>query len=417
LKKEFNVMTDQQDKTSLLFGFVSINLFTGIVVGIFQMIIPLYALSLNASNAEIGLIRGGMGLGMFLTVIPAGFLVDHFGSKRLYLAGSICCTIVIIGVCLAVSPFALMVLMSMYGFFRSLSLIATNAAFFRNLRVMGMDKAAWVNGSLLLGAVAIGPLLGGLLTNFMSYPSIFIMVLALYPIPILCVIFRYRESEIGRTMNDGRSKSITQFQEFKALLFDKSIRQILFAESLMGACSATFSVLMILIIIKTLHLSATLAAVVLTLNGCTAILVVFIAGSLVNRFSTSRLYLTSFTIASFGLFGLSLPANFPIILLSSMILGIGLGFTQLVNYARIGNLCGEKGKVSGLLTAAGGIGFTAGPLLGVWLTHYIEIGFVFAAFIPLFLLLGLSVIVSEAKDMQINNESFPILGVAANGEE
>ena len=396
-KKNINIMLEQHNRNSLLLGFVLINLFTGIVVGVFQMVIPLYALSLNASNAELGFIRGGMGLGMFLTVIPAGFLVDHFGSKRLYLAGSMLCTLVIVGVCLAVSPPALIVLMSMYGFFRSLSLIATNAAFFRNLGVMGMDKAAWINGSLLFGAVAIGPLLGGLLTTYLDYPSIFMMVLALYPVPILLVFFCYRESLISRVTTDESHKFLSQFQEFKGLFLDKSIRFTLFAELLMGACSATFGVLMIIIIIKTLHLSPTMASFVLTLNGCASILVVFTAAGLVRRFSSSRLYLTSFTIASLGLFGLSLPAHVPIILLSSTILGIGLGLTQLVNYAKIGSLQGEKGKVSGLQVAAGGIGFTTGPLLAGMFSHYIDIGLVFVSFIPLFMLLGLTIIVSEGR--------------------
>ena len=44
-------MTDHHDTKTLLLGFVSINLFTGIVVGVFQMVNPLYALCLNASNA------------------------------------------------------------------------------------------------------------------------------------------------------------------------------------------------------------------------------------------------------------------------------------------------------------------------------------------------------------------------------
>ncbi len=410
-------MTDQHHKESLLFGFVSINLFTGIVVGIFQMLIPLYALSLDASNAELGFIRGGMGLGMFLTVIPAGFLVDHFGSKRLYLAGSIFCTLVIVGVCLAVTPLALIVLMSMYGFFRSLSLIATNAAFFTNLAVIGMEKAAWINGSLLFGAVAVGPILAGLLSKYMSYPTIFKLVLALYPVPILFVLFRYRESPKAHIESGDGGKLLAQVREFKALLLDKSIRYTLCAESLMGGCSATFSVLMIVIIIKTLHLSPTLASVVLTLNGCASILVVFTAGRLVKRFSSTRLYLASFTIVSLALLGLALPASLPTILLSSTILGIGLGVTQLVNYARIGTLRGEKGKVSGLLLAAGGVGYTSGPLLAGWLSHYLDIGLVFAAFIPLFFLLGLLIILSDVRKRQSNRETLLFLGVANVADE
>ena len=40
-----------------------------------QLVVPLYAMSLQASTAQIGLIRGISGLGMLLLVIPLFFLL------------------------------------------------------------------------------------------------------------------------------------------------------------------------------------------------------------------------------------------------------------------------------------------------------------------------------------------------------
>ena len=54
--------------------------------------------------------------------------------------------------------------------------------------------------------------------------------------------------------------------------------------------------------------------------------------------------------------------------------------------------------------AAGGIGFTTGPLLAGMFSHYIDIGLVFVSFIPLFMLLGLTIIVSEGRKRRMGAE-------------
>jgi MFS family permease len=404
-------MPDRPNGKKLLLGFVTVNLITGIVVGVFQMVVPLFALSLNATNTQIGLIRGVMGLGLLLTVIPAGFLVDHFGSKKLYLAGSICCTLVTIGVCLAANPFALIVLMGMYGFFRSLSLIATNAAFFSHLNVIGLEKAGWVNGTLSLGALAVGPFLGGYLAKYVAFSQIFKVVALLYPVPILLVIFFYREAVRRRDVADGAGRGASQLREFRELLKDRAISQLLLAEGLGGACSATFGVFIIVIIIRMLNLAPTVASALLTLQGGASIMVVFLAGPLVKRHSTSSLYLASCALASLGLLGLSLTASLPVIVLASAILGIGLGLIQLVNYSRIGSLHGEKGKISGLLMAAGGAGFTVGPLAAGLASEYLGNRLIFAAFVPIFLALGFMVALDAVRGEKQDGE--PVMALEA----
>lgn len=388
-------MPEPPDRRRLLLGFVTINLITGTAAGVLQMVVPLYALSLNASNAQIGLIKGVNGLGFLLLVIPAGFLVDRFGSKRLYLAGSISCNLVALAVSLAAKPVALMLLMGGYGFFRSLSFIATNAAFFRSLKTIGAERVGWLNGSLTLGFSFVGPLLGGYLANCVDFSRIVQMVAVLMPIPILLVLFHYRETPRA-TASAAKSRDIgSQLREFGALLRNRSIYRVLLAEGLGGACSGTFGVFIIVIVVRTLHLAPTVASTLLTLQGAFFIMAVFFAGPLVKRLSTPNLYLTSFAAASLGLIGLSGAGDLLVMGLASVLLGLGLGLNQLLNYSRIGEIPGEKGKITSLLATAGSLGLAVGPLAAGKVGEHFGNQLIFAFFVPFFLLLGLMTLCSQ----------------------
>ncbi len=72
------------ESNEFIFRFMLINISSGIAVGMMSFIIPIYALSLKATSTEIGLINGFYGVGLLLLVLPAGFLVDCLGSKKMY---------------------------------------------------------------------------------------------------------------------------------------------------------------------------------------------------------------------------------------------------------------------------------------------------------------------------------------------
>ncbi|KAF0219076.1 MAG: major facilitator superfamily [Geobacteraceae bacterium] len=409
-------MSDHPDRTMLLLGFVTMNLITGIAAGILQMAVPLYALSLNATNAQIGLIRGVGGMGFLLLVIPAGFLVDHFGSKKLYLMGSLGCNLVALAVSFATKSIAMIFLMGGYGFFRSLSFIATNAAFFRSLQTIGVERVGWLNGSLTLGFGFLGPLLGGYLAKNADFPLIFQLVALLMPVPILLVFFFYRESH--RPVAAGNKQGVAaQLHDFKHLLLNRSIYQVLLAEGLGGACSGTFGVFIIVIIVRTMHLSPTVASFILTLHGGVFILAVFFGGSLLKKFSPPNLYLTTFAAASLGLLGLAFTSGLFVIGLATVLLSAGLGMIQLINYSRIGEIKGEKGKITSLLASAGSAGMTVGPLAAGLLGEYFGNQLIFAFFVPFFLLLSLQIILNESREKEPAHETLLQLEAVKEGEE
>ena len=165
-------MPEQQDHTheihtpkGLITSFLILNIVSGTVGGAMQLVVPLYAMSLQASTAQIGVIRGISGLGMLLLVIPAGFLVDHFGSKKLFLTGSFSGFLSTLALVLAKVPIAMIALMGLSGLFSSLKMTALNASFFRNLKNMGFEKAGWFKGSMSIGLTFLGPAFGAFLVS------------------------------------------------------------------------------------------------------------------------------------------------------------------------------------------------------------------------------------------------------------
>jgi len=107
------------ERNELLFNFMLVKISSGIAVGMMNFIIPVYALSLNATSAEIGLIKGFTGIGDLLIVLPAGFLIDYFGSKKMYSVSCIFGSLIIISISFATNASFLLLIMLFYGIFEN----------------------------------------------------------------------------------------------------------------------------------------------------------------------------------------------------------------------------------------------------------------------------------------------------------
>lgn len=382
----------------LITSFLILNIVSGTVGGAMQLVVPLYAMSLQASTAQIGLIRGISGIGMLLLVIPAGFLVDHFGSKKLFLTGSFSGFLTTLGLTLAKVPTAMIVLMGLSGLFSSLKMTALNASFFRNLKNMGLEKAGWFKGSMSIGLTFLGPAFGAFLVKNAGYRTIFMLLAALTLIPTVLVFFFHAEP--GHAAPAGGLGDVVrrQLREFGQLVRQRSLYLPLLTESLSTSCFATFSTFVVVIAVQILHLQPAAASVLMTAEGGVFILTVFAAGSLVNRLRQFQLYLLSVTVTCAGLVMVSLAKSFMVLAASSVVLGLGLGLINLVTSSRIGTMEGEKGKIVALFAAAVGAGISLGPMVGGLIGQYLGPQNIFLAFIPLFIALLVVAFAAEARD-------------------
>jgi MFS family permease len=373
----------------MITGFLVLNIVSGTVGGAMQLVVPLYAMSLHASTAEIGLIRGISGIGMLLLVIPAGFLVDHFGSKKLFLTGSFSGFLSTFALTLAKVPVAMIALMGLAGLFSSLKMTALNASFFRNLKDMGLEKAGWFKGSMSIGLTFLGPTFGALLVKYTGYQSIFVLLAALTLIPTALVFFFHSEPARPASGESLGSVIGTQLREFRRLIGQRTLYLPLLTESLSTSCFATFSTFVVVIAVQILHLPPTAASVLMTAEGGVFILTVFAASPLIIALSQFRLYALSVTVTSAGLLLVSVASSFTLLALGAVVLGLGLGLINLVTSSRIGKMEGEKGKIVALFSASVGAGISLGPMLGGLAGQYLGTRNIFLLFIPLFVFLVL----------------------------
>src|SRR5512139_1186333 len=199
----------------LITSFLILNIVSGTVGGAMQLVVPLYAMSLHASTAQIGVIRGISGLGMLLLVIPAGFLVDHYGSKKLFLTGSVSGFVSTLALVLAKVPIAMIALMGLSGLFSSLKMTALNASFFHNLKNMGMEKAGWFKGSMSIGLTFLGPAFGAFLVSVAGFQAIFVLLAALTLIPTTLVLFFHSETSLPGHLDELGAVISKQLKEFR----------------------------------------------------------------------------------------------------------------------------------------------------------------------------------------------------------
>jgi predicted MFS family arabinose efflux permease len=372
---------------ALISSYLILNITTGMIGGAMQIAVPCFAMALGASSSELGLIRGISGLGMLLLVIPAGFIVDHVGSKRLFLIGAIAGTIATFCLLFAVNPMMMVLIMGLSGLFQSLKMTALNASFYSDIKSIGIEKSGWFKGSMSIGLTFIGPVAGGLLIDHLPYRIIFPVLAAGTLIPIILVYVFHDDRHHRNSSGNINAALGKQLRDFKELIADRSLYLPLLTEILSTGCFTLFSTFIIVLAVKILKLPTTITSLLLTIEGSIFIITVFTAGPLIKLLSTINLYLVSIFFTIVALITLTFAQSFSVIIAATVILGFGLGMLNLVTSSRLALLKGDKGKSVGLFSAAVGIGISSGPVLGGIVASHFGNRIVFLTFIPLFLLL------------------------------
>jgi MFS family permease len=323
-------------------------------------------------------------------VIPAGFLVDHYGPRQLFVIGSVLATATTAGLGLAETPAALAILMGLSGLLHALRMTALNASFFANLKTIGIARAGWFKGSMAIGLAFIGPLLSGLLIDFMSMTSIFYLLAGLTLLPIgLALVFLQNHAQTADNQQ-SRPAIVEQLAQFRALLALRTLYLPLLTECLSTALFATFSAFVAVIAIQRLGLPPASASLLLGVEGALYIVTLFAGWPLFQSLGVRGVYGVSTIVILASLFLLTISHSISGLAAAAIGLGLGLGLTNLIVSDRIGHVDAEKGKVVGLFSAFIGVGLAIGPLIGGAVGTTFGTSAIFLSFVPLFLLLGLA---------------------------
>ncbi len=372
---------------AVLTSYLVLNVVSGAVAGALQLAVPLFALKLAASTAQIGLIRGISGVGMLLLVVPAGLLVDHFGARRLFLLGSLVATLLTFSIPFASIPFHLVLLQGVAGIFGSIKGTSLNASFFERIKDLGLDKVGWFKGSMSIGMTFLGPLFAGWAAAVLDLSTVFRILSALTLVPTTLVFLFHRDTP--RAANIGLFRGIAaQWGDFREVWRDNPLGLPLATEALATGCFSCFAAFVVPIVVVGMHRSASHASALISMEGGVFIATVFLAGKFVPKISPSKLYLLAAVATSLSLVGIGLSRQYLSLAAFAATMGIGLGLFNLVTATRQGMVRGSRGKTVSLFTAAIGAGASLGPMLGGQLSNLVGTSGTFLLFVPAFLLLA-----------------------------
>ena len=351
---------------------------------------PLYALALNASPAEVGLIRAASGVGLLAAALPAGVLVDRFGARGVFHLGSAAMVIVVAGFALARNPAALALLVFCDGAARALQLNALTTIFYQALPRFGVRRVGWHRGALSLGLSFAGPLLGGVLVGGCGFGVSFGGVIALAALPNL--LLRW----IGSPARETAGTLRTHLRDLPALLGAPDVTVCLATEALVTGTFCTFSTFIIVLAVTDLHLAPATAALLAGIEGAAYIVTVFAAGARVQSAARRSAALAGIALAAPSLAVLSATQSAALLLAVSVSLGVGLGLLNLVATARAASLSvaaggGPKGGIASLFMLSSSLGGALGPALAGAVAAWGGTQAAFLSLVPLFALLGAAV--------------------------
>lgn len=355
-------------------GFIALALCAGLGIGIAKIVTSLYAVQLQATEFEMGLIAAVQSLGILLIGLPIGLLVQRYGPKRMFVIGSFLAALVYLTVPFYQNVWYLILCTFLVGLCMPMRFVSLNTVYMQHLKTIGAAKAGWFRGTHMMGFFLVGPLLAVSLVEGSGFSGAYWWIAGLFLLPALFAPLAFALG--GSTPEKNQSHEVLSLgviiQQLALLKHDKSLRRTSLIELASNAVMAYYGFFIIVIAIKDFGLSETIAASLVTLQGAVFVAALFTTGVFLTRWGVKRFYQVGFALIAVASLGLGTPKVPALLWIGSVILGLGLAMLHIVNFTMFANI-GERlgmAKVSGLTAMAGPAGGLLGSIVGGWLGHY-----------------------------------------------
>lgn len=383
-------MNSATQKLNLRFmgGFISLTLFAGLGVGVARVLTSLYAIQLNASELQFGLIAAAQSIGILLMALPIGVLVKRLGSLKVFLLGSVMGAVVYVLTPLHANAWYLMICTALVSFVLPMRFVSINTVFLSNLKRLGATRAGWFRGSHMMGFFLIAPAFSVLLIENFGYSSSFYWVASLFLAALFFapMCFQLEHQYIGQ--------QAFKWQEIIEPLYllrtHVPLRMVCLLEFLSSVANSYFGFFIVVIAIKSFALPESTAVMLLTVQGLVFVGSLFTMGGFAEWLGYYKFYLIGISLIGGGLLGLAISSISFWLWPASLMLGLGLGILHIANFmsfAKVGEQT-EMAKVSPILALVGPMGGLFGGFLGavfgaiVGLQNlFLPIGLVFIALI------------------------------------
>lgn len=368
---------------AFLLPFLSLATLSGATLGMAKLITTLYALDMGASAAQIGLIGAAEALGMVLLTLPAGLLIDRFGSRRLYLLASLLPVLLHLAILAWAHWLWLAALRLLVGTCVPFRSVAMSGLFLQRLPELGMSRAGWFRGSLMIGLLLLGPWLGNWL--YVHFGALAFVWVAVSFAGMGVWGLRFWQQEAAVITPRRRAPGL------RVLLAEPVLGNCCLIEWLSSATGSLFATFALVLCLEQLHWSQSEAVALVTTQGLVTVLALFGLGRLLGGLAPRSIYLLALPTACLALWLMGRLESFGGLLLAAVLLSLSGAAAHLANLGRLSRLALDKGGVSGLFSLAQTLGMLCGSLLGGGLSHWLELRQLFPAW-TLVLLAGAGLI-------------------------
>lgn len=348
-------------------------------------ILPLFALSLHATPAEIGWIVMASTLPGILISFPAGALSDYLGKRRLLLAALLVFATAPFLYLLVTQAWQLMAVRFYHGFATAIFGTVASAAIAERYTA---DRAAKLStySSITIVGRSIAPFLGGFLISLASFQAVY----------IACAISGVLALAVGLLLRDTAQTATTKlrlppfWQSLKIVLREPSILLVSCIEAaqylVFGAIEAFLA-----LYAASLDIPAWQIGAILGVQLVSIVLVKPLMGKTSDRVGRKQVIIPGLLIGAASIVLLPYVSSF--IGLMGLSLAFGLGFatvtsstTALVADLTQGN---RYGASMGVLRTVMDVGQSIGPVLTGWMVGYAGYGSAFTLLAAILLLAAL----------------------------
>jgi MFS family permease len=359
--------------------FITLSVLAGTTIGMGNVITTLFALHLNATPFQVGLISGSATLGMMLVTLPAGFLIAKYGAKRVYLLASLNCMAIYLIVPFLGASSALAVARGLVGASVPFRTISMNSTFLQRLKSLGQDKAGWFRASQSTGMAVLGPWLGTALTGSANFLVSYICLAALFGAMALWSQNFLPEAEAVAETSAGPGL----LEQLRLMLKDLWVGESCLTEFVNSSVTSLFSSFILVLAITGLHLPKAMAVALVTTQGLATIAALFVLGPLLRKVRLVWAYAASLGFATAALLLVGFGKAWLVLMLGAVCLAVAAATIHLVNMQRLAHSPIAKSKISSLLNLSGQTGSLLGSVVGGGLSLAIGLQNIFLAWIPI----------------------------------
>jgi MFS family permease len=357
----------------LFAGLIGAYFLAGTAFGMMALVTPVHAVRMDTPAWLIGLLQASLALGVMLTILPAGFLVDRYGPRKIFVFGAAATGLVSLMVPLIGNFSLLMGAVMLIGGFSSFAAAALNVAFFNHEAKAKSGRAAWYKGAWMAGLSLSGPIVAGGAIRLLSAPTVFYIIGGFWLAQALAAAILTARREPKKT--DGVTAPLAKLKDLAAT------PQLIGASMLEGLSVTTvavFSTFVSIVVIRKFGLSAPHIALLISLQGIGYAATLIWGTGISARISQFGLRVCGSAGAALTFVVFAFAPSFPTLAAASLALGLSLGLLGLTNVSPLTDSKAERGSTVGFfgfgtnafaftgMVAGGLVGQAHGPMATLW---------------------------------------------------